>query len=228
MPRPYQKYITTIIILAVIAAGLIYLGAKFRAQIHSPSAGPKLSLEGRPLPPLSTAAQRVASYTPANGDIKYRIVQAPILGTDAASGWNLYTSQEYGFSFIFPPAAKILDNTESLGYQLPPSQAYKGSRDTFQIVMQGQNNAYFLLLMDDPDFQVASTTVTASSTVTVNGVKMAKDILTSQEAQYKSSQILVYTFIKSGHGFIWYGTFDVKDFASINDFESMVESTKFK
>ncbi len=228
-PIMNKNKIIVIIILAVVAAGLIYLGSRFRAQIHGPSAaGAQPALQGRPLPQLSTAAQRVASYTPSGGDIKYRIVQKPVIGADAASGWDLYTSQEYGFSFIFPPADKILDNTESLGYQLPPSQAYKGSRDTFQIIMQGQNNSYFLLLMDDPDFSVASTTVTASSTATVNGLKMSKEILSSQETQYQSSQIIVYSFVKSGHSFVWYGTFEAKDFESINDFESMAESTTFK
>ncbi len=235
MPEPkqkktnLQKKIIAIATLTVIAAVVIYI---YAAKNHNTSvvesSGNTVSLSGRPLPDISTAQKRIASYTPQNGDIKYRIAQQPLIAAATSTpGWNLYTSNEYGFTFIFPSAAKILDNTEALGYQLPPSQNYKGSRDSFQIIMQGKNNAVFLLFMNDPDFGVASTTVTASSTLTISGLKATKQILKSTDPAFSASQIIVYSFAEDNHKFIWYGTFDAKDYESINEFQSIAESTKF-
>jgi hypothetical protein len=222
-----RKKILAIVILAVVAALVIFLSVRKRNQTSPQADNSQLSLSGRPLPELSTAQKRINAYTPANGDLKYRIAQKPVITIDAVTGWNLYISKEYGFSFSFPPAVKILDNTESLGYQLPPNLSYKGSRDSFQIVMQGKTNSYFLLLMDDLSFNVPNATVTASSTLTINDIKVAKEILTSGDPAFSSSQIIDYSFEKNGHGYIWYGTFDSKDFESINDFQSMAESMKF-
>ncbi len=223
-----QNKILTIIVLAVVAGILVFLAARDGEGIKNENPNVQIGLKGRPVPELSTTQQRIDSYTPAKGEIKYRIVPKPIIGLDPESGWNLYTSTDYGFSFTYPLETKILDNTEALGYQLPANLSYKGSRDTFQIVMQGKNNSYFMLLMNDLNFGVASTTVTASSTVSVNGLKMLKEIWDSTDTQFKTSQIITYSFEKDSRGYIWYGTFDNKDFESINDFQSIVTSTSFK
>ncbi len=223
-----KKHFIVIIVLAAAVCVLVYFATKAKTQTQKETPNVQLGLKGRPVPELSTTQQRIDSYTPARGEIKYRIVPKPVIGTDLESGWNLYTSTDYGFSFTFPPETKILDNTEALGYQLPSNLSYKGSRDTFQIVMQGKNNSYFILLMNDLNFGVASTTVTASSTVSANNIKMLKQIWDSTDTQFKSSQIITYSFEKDSRGYIWYGTFDDKDFESINDFQSIVTSTKFK
>ncbi len=220
-----KNRIRAIAILTLLAAAVVYFNSK---RIHTLVQRVEyLQPTNRPLPMLSTPKQRLDSYTPQRGDIKYRVVPPPVISTDTTTQWSLYTSRDYGFSFIFPPDSKI-DSTEQLGYQLPPNQAYKGSRDNFQIEITNNKSAYYLLFLNYPNFSVANTTTTASSVLTNNGIKMTKKILASTNPDFASSQIIEYDFEKNSKKFIWYGTFDSQDFESINNFESVVQSMKFQ
>ena len=220
-----KNRIKAILILALLAAIVLYFNSK---RISNLAETVKYSQPtNRPLPILTTPKQRLDSYQPARGDIKYRVVPFPVISTDAATNWNLYTGRDYGFSFIFPPETKM-ETTEQIGYQLPPNQAYKGSRDNFEIKMTNAKSAYYLLFLNYPNFSVADTKVTATSTVTTNGLKMVKKILESANPDFASSEIIEYDFEKDNKKFIWYGTFDAEDFESINNFESIVGSMKFQ
>ena len=180
----------------------------------------------RPLPVLSTATKRRQSYEPVRGDVKYRVVPKPLLGTDFKTGWNTYTSKEYNFSFTYPKTTH-LDTTEGLGYQLPPADAIHGSRDTFQIEISNPKSAFFLLFMNDKNATLPPATTTSQTILNANGISMQKKIMQSTEEKFASSEIIVYTFEKNNKLFMWYGTFDAQDFASINEFESVVASTIF-
>ena len=224
MPNKFRA----IILLVIVAALAIYFYAAKRGKNSYTQANSIFQIGGRPLPDISTAQKRVNSYEPDKGDFKYRIVPKPVITTDQTADWNLYTSTEYGFSFSFPQTLKILDNTESLGYQLPPNQAFKGSRDNFQIIMQGKNNSYFLLFLNTPNAQVVSNKATATSTLTISGIKTLKQIFSNTDPAFSSSEVITYNQQQGNHNYLWYGAFDAKDFESINDFESMVTSMKFK
>ncbi len=221
-----KQKIIVISVLVVIAGAAVYFYSGQKSEYWNTYSDAAQS-SSRPLPELTSAKKRLDSYTPARGDIKYRVVPKPVVSTDPNTGWNLYTSKDYGFSFIFPPNAPI-ESTESLGYQLPSSQAYKGSRDNFEIKITNKEvGAYYLLFLNYPNFQVSNTTTTAQSLQTISGLSMVKKILQSTNPSFSSSQIITYTFEKSGRSYIWYGTFDSKDFESINNFESIVGSMRF-
>ncbi len=223
MKHPINKY-KTIGILLALSAALVFFMVK---NIPKPSSDKKNVDPPRPLPELTTASSRLASYTPEKGDIKYRLVPKGTIVKDAGTGWNIYASKEYGFSFTYP-ADTQLESTESLGYQLPPQQAYKNSRDNFEIKITNQRNAFFILFMNPPNFLVPSTTEVSKTVGKNTGFAFTKQILQSQISKYSSSQIIVYSFEKNNRKFIWYGTFDQNDFESINQFESVFSSTKFK
>ncbi len=209
----------------MIAIAAVYFNFRFRAG-YGGSFADRLQPENRPLPVLTSPKKRLDSYTPQRGDIKYRVVPKPVISTDPNSNWSLYTSRDYGFSFIFPPNTAI-ESTESLGYQLPPNLAFKGSRDNFEIKMSNKSGAYFLFFLNYPNFKVENTTTTAQTIFTIAGAKGNKIIMQSTDPKYASSQIIMFNFEKNGKSFIWYGAFDSQDYESINNFQSIVDSTKF-
>lgn len=213
--------------LCIVATLVLF--ARERQKLHAAPTVTRQNTQPQdmPLPPLSTPEQRLSSYQPQKWDIKYRIVRPPVIASSTLPGWGLYTSAEYGFHFTFPEDAQ-LSSTEDLGYQLPPNEAYEGSRDTFQIIIKNQRDAYFILFMNDPNFAVASTTVMAKTTQTINGLSMNKQILQSTEPQFRADEIIVYTFEHANKQFIWYGVSESKDVESINDFESIVQSMQFE
>lgn len=210
--------------LAIVAAILIVVAIRIQPFSHN-----KLTKgePPRPLPELTSATARLASYTPAKGDLKYRIVPKPTISTDPQNNWNIYTSKEYGFSFSYPHDTQI-ESTETLGYQLPPKDAYKGSRDTFEIKITNKRGAYFVLFMNNPNTTVASSTIVSTTKEKNTELDLTKQILESTNPKYSSSDIIEYAFEKKNKKFLWYGTFDEKDFESINEFQSIVQSMKFK
>lgn len=212
-------------ILTVLAAVAIYFNSKIKL-VSLVRTEISLQPSDRPLPLLTSPEQRVNSYTPSYGDFKYRLVQRPVVSQDPTTHWNLYESREYGFSFTFPPDTRIA-STESLGYQLPPTQAYHGSRDNFEIKMVNPREAYFLLFLNYPNFHIDNSTTTSQTTVNVNNLKMTKQIMQSTDPKFSGSEIIEYGFDQTGRHYIWYGTFDAQDFESINDFQSIVQSLKF-
>ena len=82
--------------------------------------------------------------------------------------------------------------------------------------------------MNNPELSLASTTITSTTSEKSGALTLVKDILKSENPKYASSEIITYGFEKSNKKFVWYGTFDEKDFQSINEFQSMVQSMKFK
>ena len=222
--RKHKNKLYAIGILLLIAVAVLFANHRYRPLFNNyPKADAPAT---QPLPPLSDAGSRQQSYVPARGDIKYRVVAKPVVSVDQATAWNIYTSQEYGFSFIFP-TDYTLNSTEALGYQLPPNQAYKGSRDNFQIIMTNARAGYAILLMNSPDFAVPTATSTSDTTISANGLSFRKQIYQSLDPNFKNSEILVFQFEKNNKKFIWYGAFNNSDFESINEFQSMVTSTKF-
>lgn len=213
-----------IIVLAIVAVILIVVAIRIK-----PFSSARLAKgePPRPLPELTTATSRLASYTAAKGDIKYRVVPKPTQSIDEQTGWNQYSSKEYGFSFIYPLETQI-ESTETLGYQLPPKDAFKGSRDNFEIKITNKRGAFFILFMNSPSFSVASTTITSTTPEKNGAIQLTKQILKSENPKYSSSEIITYSFEKNNKKFVWYGTFDDEDFESINQFQSIVKSMKFK
>lgn len=215
---------TIITVLALVAVILIVVAIRIKPYSNAKLAKGE---PPRPLPELTTATSRLASYTAAKGDIKYRVIPKPTQSIDEQTGWNLYTSKEYGFSFTYPLETQI-ESTETLGYQLPPKDAFKGSRDNFEIKITNKRAAFFILFMNNPTFSVASTTVTSTTTEKNGAIQFTKQILKSENPKYSSSDIITYSFEKNNKKFIWYGTFSNEDFQSINEFQSIVKSMKFK
>ena len=221
-----KNKVIAIIILAVVASIAIYADNRHGDSTVPADSNSSGATIHQPLPPLTSAQQRVSSYTPQPGDLKYRQILKPEIGPDQTPSWNLYTSREYGFIFIYP-ASTTLVSTEDLGYQLPPNEAYKGSRDNFQIEITNRRNAVYLLFLNNPNFTLQEATSTSLTTALVNGITMTKEILTSTDPEFLASEMITYKFEKNKRQFIWYGAFDAKDFESINDFLSVVNSTTF-
>ena len=212
-------------VLIILTILVVYINARTK---KNPNFGLTTEALEQELPvPEGFSLQKRNAYKVQKGEIKYRVVTKPSFTVDPLTKWNIYTSNEYGFTFTFPPSLEI-KSTEALGFQLPPDKAFKGSRDSLEIAVTKPGVSADLLYMNYTDFQVGtSTALTAETSFTNNGFIYSKKIYSDPSAQAQSNEIIVYKTEYAKKSYIWYGVMSDKDFESINDFESIVRSFKF-
>lgn len=211
-------------VILVIIFGLACFGMLSWHYRNTASLETQIQQNTQPVPDSISLEQRTQLKYP-KGDVKYRVVYKPVVTIDSETGWDLYQSREYGFTFVYPPEMTI-DSTESLGFQLPKELAYKGSRDNFEITLSKKNGAVFFMYLNNPEFS-ATGTLTSTTTVTSNGLTYTKEIYAGTDSGKNTSEIITYRTAKNSYSFAWYGAMNEKDVESINQFESVVTSFKF-
>ncbi len=207
---------------AVLLAVVFWLYQNEPANIPGTAETPTAS---HPLPQTITIQDRTSFKYPP-GDINYRVVRKPVTTRDMQTGWNTYTSPEYGFTFSVPVDTQVT-STENLGFQLPKELAYKGSRDNFEVSMVNTSGAVFYLFMNNTKFRPPNGTLISTSTTVSNGITYDKQIMTAVGGG-GMDEIIVYKTERNKNQYIWYAAMGEHDWQSINEFESIVDSFKFQ
>ena len=129
--------------------------------------------------------------------------------TDKTANWKTYTNNEYGFEFKYPDTLQITEESDQRNFDLRPEDPNNELFNWFSLHLADKRDRQifnFSVSINHPGLGFGGTETVSKTTVTIDGVNANKEIFQEIGGEYKGEKMVLYTFNKSGNGYMVLGT----------------------